>query len=670
MRRRIGFWLFLNLVLALASAVSNAQGMLAGIPPKPNVVFIVVDDLGWGDLKPYNSESLLDLPAIEGLAQEGMIFTDAHSPAAACAPSRYAIITGNYTWRGRDEWGTWRYYVQGSQVLSGQWTLGDVFQQAGYTTGIVGKYHLGGHVYRQTDGELASWDDDWSTLDFTRPLVDSAADHGFDFSFLNLLGLQLAPYAFFRNGYLHGNLSDIIFWESGQYGNSFIWTSGHGLSSWDTSEVQEQVLEQAEAFVRDSVSAVPSSPFFLYLPLVAIHEPHTPPPYLAGAPIQGTSGIGDKGDMVRTVDTVVGSLIQTLAEEGVLNETLIIFTSDNGALNPRYEVDAGHDGTGGLRGRKMTIFEGGHRVPLIVKWGDGTQEGSYINPGQVSEELISLQDMMATLSQIVGVDLPPDQANDSYNMISALFPTSAQVSNSRDGMLSLSDRDYDGLNLPVREYLYALRDGPWKLIVHFKQAEPTNTTALSLFNLDEDLAESIDLIDDPQHAGRVEGMLSAFNAIRASTRSAPLFELDWDQDGFVDADDNCPVVSNDQQDDDDDGIGNACDLLVASPGILPNGIMNIRYPYPHPEQALTASNGQPPFTWSLIDGSLPPGILLSTAGVLGGSPTETGTWNFTVQATDAAADTAKRDLLIMVETGRLFRGYHGPCGVCHSDVSF
>ena len=555
-------WLFVGTNQAISSVPKN-------LPQKPNIIFIMVDDLGWGDLKAFNPDSKLVVPSIDKLAAEGRVFYDAHSPAAACAPSRYTTITGNYTWRGQNEWGIWFYYGLGSQILPGQSTFGDILRQAGYRTGAIGKSHLGGDMYSLNTGELAKWNDPKSTLDFSRPIVDNLQDHGFDYSFLNLNGHARSPYAFFENSMLFGDVGDLIQWGAGQYGDSVIMVDGPGLSTWDTTEIEGVLLGKAIQFIQQSSRAVPKAPFFLYLPTAAIHHPHTPPIEIDGTPVRGESGIGDKGDMMRAVDVVVNRILTTLEEEGILNETLIILTSDNGALVPTYEINAGHDGSGGLRGRKTLIYEGGHRVPLIVKWGDGSQLGSYVPAGSSSDVLIGVQDFVAIFSQLAGVELTQDQARDSFNMTSALFADNEDEQLQRDHLLTISNRDFTGANLPRNEFYYALREGGWKLIVHYKQLEPDNVIPLSLYNLTNDLKETIDLIGDPLHANRVQEMVARFKELHAAFRTAPTFIFDLDGDAVADDVDNCKLKYNaNQLDTDGDNYGNACDADFNNDGIV------------------------------------------------------------------------------------------------------
>lgn len=554
------------ILLVYTSMLQAELSIPRNLPKKPNIVFFLVDDLGYGDLKAFNPDSKLVLPTIDRLANEGRIFTDAHSPAAACAPSRYSIITGNNSWRGRDEWGTWRYYGLGSQVLSEQWTLANILKRAGYNTAMIGKYHLGGNISSKTSNNLAFWKDDASTLDFSLPISDSANSIGFDFSFLNLSGVQAPPYSFFKNGSLVGNPADMMIWQPGEYGNSVIEVGGIGISTWDTSRIETILLEEAKQFILDNQRNTPQSPFFLYLPLPAIHSPHTPPTSIAGVSIPNLSGIGNKGDMVQVVDIFVREVLTTLESEGILDETLIIFTSDNGSLKPMYEQLAGHDASGGLRGSKTYIYEGGHRVPLIIKWGTGSSLNSFISPGTSSNALISIQDMFATIAQLVGIDLPINQAMDSVNMTPALFANTSIDQTKRNTLLTISNRDFSMARLPRGEFYYALRESEWKLIVHFKQTDPLNPTPLSLYNLSNDLYETTDLINDPVYANRVTTMLNDFISQRISSRTSPVFVLDIDADGIPDNIDNCKYDTNANQSDiDADQIGDICDAFPYNP---------------------------------------------------------------------------------------------------------
>ena len=364
-------------VLICASGVASAQ-------TRPNILFVVADDLGWGDLKAYNPSTPLETPTLEQLAANGMAFSDAHTSAAKCAPSRYSIMTGNYHWRGLKNWGQWNY-KGGSQILPGQLTLGNVLQQAGYRTAFLGKHHLGGNFYLKNSNSFASANAPEEDVDFARQFEDGPLASGFDYSFLALRGIQNSPYAFFEDDRLDGNANALIHWTVGNNGGTKINNEGIGLPSWNTSEVGPTLLEKVVEFIDThhaaNIASGTNQPFFLYYNTLAVHAPYKPPLFLHDARILGTSGISSRTDLIREIDEALGIIQTELDSRGLLEDTLIIFTSDNGAGRSDTEANRGHDALGGLRGEKGQIFEGGHRVPLIIKWGDGTNNGSMIQPG-------------------------------------------------------------------------------------------------------------------------------------------------------------------------------------------------------------------------------------------------------------------------------------------------
>ena len=182
---------------------------LTAAAQRPNILYVLTDDVGLGDIRSYNPDGKVTLPTIERLAQEGIRFTDAHTSTAKCAPSRYSIITGNYQWRGRKSWGQWNF-KGGSQILAGQQTLGDLLKRAGYATAFIGKYHLGAEFYERNSNEFVTQGSSESRIDFARPMVDGPGDHGFDHSYVALRGIQDDPYAFFSDGLLDGSVDDLI----------------------------------------------------------------------------------------------------------------------------------------------------------------------------------------------------------------------------------------------------------------------------------------------------------------------------------------------------------------------------------------------------------------------------------------------------------------------------
>jgi len=293
-----------RLLLCIAIVLVAGSPQFAAAQNQPNILFVLTDDVGWGDVRTYNPESQVSLPTIEALAAEGMHFTDAHTSAAKCAPSRYSIVSGNYQWRGKNNWGQWNY-KGGSQILPGQMTLGHILQQAGYRTAFIGKHHLGGEFFLKNSNNFVSGAALDSDVDFARPFQNGLLATGFDYSFVALRGIQDSPYAFFENDNLFGNANNLISWAQGDYGDTEIPKDGIGLPDWNTREVGPALLEKAVEFIdthdQTNMAAGTSEPFFLYYNTQAVHGPLKPPFTLRGTPILGTTGISDKTDLLREV---------------------------------------------------------------------------------------------------------------------------------------------------------------------------------------------------------------------------------------------------------------------------------------------------------------------------------------------------------------------------------
>lgn len=497
-----------SFALIVAGAAPVGAGVLP--PDNPNIILFVADDMGWGDSRVYNPNSKIAMPNLEQLANEGMRFTDAHTATAKCAPTRYTIVTGNYQWRGRYPWGQWGY-ISGSQILPDQWTIGDALTTKGYDTAFFGKMHLGGDFYEKESDNFATVESD---IDFSRKFANGPLDHGFQYSFLALRGIQDSPYAFFENDHLVGDPQQMLTWKPGKYGPSIIPTQGIGMPYWDSSVVGPELTNKAIAFIdahqRNNLSQGTNNPFFMYYASEAAHAPYTPPASFLGEPVQGESGLSSHADMIYELDVALGQLLSALEQRGLLNNTLVIFTSDNGGTVNKAELRAGHDSVGGLRGEKGQIWEGGHRVPLIVKWGDGTS-GSVIDINTTSRQLIGTHDLMATLASIVGVALPPEQACDSFDFLPVLLGTRDDANPVRNHLIMEAEAE-TAAHPPG---IFGYREGPWKLVFDMRQ------NAMGLYNLDADLAERRDLKNDPAQAGRIAQMVANFKTLRAASRTAP-----------------------------------------------------------------------------------------------------------------------------------------------------
>jgi arylsulfatase A-like enzyme len=489
----------------------------------PNIVFILADDVGYGDLGVYGGR--IATPNIDSLALDGVRFTDAHSPAALCAPSRFSLLTGSYPYRNGRPGGSWdinsssgftagaEHLVEGRHV-----TVGEILQRAGYTTGFIGKLHLGGDVF-DAAGQVIREKRRLNEMDFSRGVQDGINAHGFDYSFALQSGIQHEPYAFFENGRYWpidpsaaADNSSTTLYQNGLYsvgnnGVSEIVEAGEiparGDIAYDSSQVGPLLTRKAIDFIDDSLRRNEregrARPFALYFSSQAIHVPHTPPADFNGDPelldqaVGGTTG-GATSDMLRELDLQVGALLDKLDAEGVLDDTLIFLTSDNGALWPHATEhgDPGHDSNGLFRDYKASIYEGGHRVPFIARWGDGTVEGSRIPPGSSVDHTIVNHDWVATVYELTGQPMPEDQAMDSVSLLPLLL-----------------GRNDD----PVHEFvLYqagfaqrgAIREGGYVLLIdEFNEAT-------ELYDLESDPGQTRDLIATEEHRALVEHLRTRF----------------------------------------------------------------------------------------------------------------------------------------------------------------
>jgi arylsulfatase A-like enzyme len=517
---------FLALLFLAVHMCSNAAA------PRPNIIFIMADDVGWGDFQCYNPQGKIPSPAIDRLAREGMRFTDAHTPAALCAPTRYAVATGNYTWRGRQPGGTWGWNQQ-PQFLPGQKTVGHLLQEAGYRTALFGKLHFGG-VFEQTPA---------GKPDFSKPMKVGPVQWGFHDSHVLLGGHQAPPYCFFHNNRIDGDPAAVVPLKAGPLNGGAITAAGPGLPDWDSRKVGQTLVEQAIAFI----DRTKDQPFYIHFSTDGAHSPYTPPDDILGTPVKGASKITPKADMVHEVDVVTGKIVAALEQRGLLEKTLIIVTSDNGGIPNPQDREAGHDAVGGLRGSKSLIWEGGHRVPFIAFW-----KGK-IPAGNVRKQVIGTHDIVPTFVELAGGKPDPGQMLDSVSLAPVLLGSRGDDQPVREALLIQSSPGRDALTeakpatKPARKgqrlkpneqqaaanrawneaakkgagsgshgMAHALRQGPWKLVFDIANDKPA-----ALYQLDDDLSEKHNLIADPAHAGRVQRMEKLYREIRASKRSTP-----------------------------------------------------------------------------------------------------------------------------------------------------
>ncbi|MBT3479043.1 MAG: arylsulfatase [Candidatus Marinimicrobia bacterium] len=362
----------------------------------PNIVYILADDMGYGDVSALNENSKIQTKYIDQLAKEGISFTDAHSGSSVCTPTRYGILTGRYSWRSILKKGvTWSYDKH--VINPDRMTVASMLKSKGYKTGAVGKWHLG-----------LDWDKDESGIvNLKGPIKNGPNELGFEYFYGIAASLDIPPYVYIQNDYATATEIDTIekndgmgFWRRGPIGNDF-----------KHEDVLPQLTKKAISFINESAPS--DNPFFLYFPLPA---PHTP--ILPSNQFVGKSGTNAYGDFVLMVDDVVGQVMDALKDNGIEDNTLIIFTSDNGCspmANFKELDELGHNPSHVFRGHKADIFDGGHRIPFIVRWPEK------INHSQQSDETICLVDFMATCASIVDYEIADNSAEDSYNIMPALM---------------------------------------------------------------------------------------------------------------------------------------------------------------------------------------------------------------------------------------------------------
>jgi arylsulfatase A-like enzyme len=413
---------------------------LAGTRP-PNVVIILADDLGYGDVGANNPAAKIPTPHLDRLAREGFRSTDAHSPSAVCTPTRYALLTGRYAWRTRLQrhvlppWGA-------PLIAADRLTLPALLRARGYATAAIGKWHLGWE-WPTTDGKPPeSARNRLSNVDFTRAVGGGPTTRGFDYFF----GVDLPnmpPYCFIENDRTVGLPSVPDTGAAGGFNRP-----GPMVPGWELVNILPELTTRAERWIA-AHAAPEKKPFFLYVPLTSPHFPVVP-----SAEFQGRSRVGDYGDFVMETDATVGRILAALARAGVGENTLVIFTSDNGP-EVHHEVKPGayerirlhgHASMGELRGAKRDLWEGGHRVPFLARW------PGRIAAGTVSAEPINLVDLMATVAALVGAPLPPHAAEDSFDLSPLLL--------GRDHAQPLRPPQI----LHGGTGRFGLRDGPWMLI--------------------------------------------------------------------------------------------------------------------------------------------------------------------------------------------------------------
>ena len=436
--------------------------LVSAAPPLPNVVIIYADDMGYGDLAIQNPESKIPTPHLDKLALQGMRFTDGHSSSSICSPSRYAVLTGRYHWRKKasltNEMGE-------SAFSEERLTLPEMLREAGYATACIGKWHLGfGWTQNAKAGqEVDKKNPQADSIDWSLQAPAGPTANGFDYYFGDGTP-NFPPYGFVENDRMVV-APTIQVKEGGHY------KPGPSVAGWQFDQVMPNLTKKAVEWIEKQKGE--EKPFFLHFTWTSPHAPIVPV-----EPFLETSQAGPYGDYVVQSDWSAGQVLKALEDNGFSENTVVIFTSDNGPagqMQVRY-TRTGHNSAYGLRGMKIDIFEGGHRVPFIVRWPGITK------PGSVSDALVSQIDIMATLAKAIGYKLPSGQAEDSIDFMPILNQTQTKV---RDTII-------------YNNKVWGVRDGDWVFLEKVKEkAKDSYLEAIGCERFLEGKDVLFNLRDDP-----------------------------------------------------------------------------------------------------------------------------------------------------------------------------
>jgi len=485
---------------------------LARRTERPNIVFILADDLGYGDLSCYGATKVRT-PNIDKLAEQGVRFTDAHSPASVCTPTRYNLLTGRYAWR---TWASSSCVWSNDPMLIDpeRFTLPDLLKSQGYRTACVGKWHLG-------FGEpgMPGWDDVLGP-DYNRELRPGPCEVGFDY-FWGIPHVGQLPHVIIENHRVLGLTPDdpmrMLPDKRLGFEKNYIERPRLGLATalgveggksarYEHEELAMMLTDRAVKWIKAQSA---DQPFFLYFAHRNIHGPIRP-----NKRFRGKSSIGAYGDFLLELDWSVGELLNALDAKGLTDNTLVMFASDNGAIQTYREVVKsatikGHKINGPLRGQKTDVYEGGTRVPLLARWPGA------IRAGTESGSLVALTDLLATFADFFGVDLPADAGEDSFSFLGALL-------NKRPGQVVRRALVNDSF-----WNTYAIRKGDWKLILSQTSGgvasdkipyDPDKPPG-QLYHLGRDISESVNEYDN--HPEIVAALKKLLKTYQKSGRSAP-----------------------------------------------------------------------------------------------------------------------------------------------------
>jgi len=463
---------------------------------KPNIVYILCDDLGYGDVHCLNSEGKIATPNMDRLAKSGITFTDAHSSSAVCSPTRYGVLTGRYNWRSPLKNGVLNGYSP-RLIEEGRLTVPAFLKTQGYTTACIGKWHLGIDMPLKEGGIAKDYGDQWK-VDYTKPLKNGPLAVGFDSYFGISASLDMPPYVWIEND---------RFTKVPTVDKTWI-RKGPAADDFEAVDVLPTLTAKAVTYISDrAADAKKGKPFFLYLPLTSPHTPLVP-----SKEWQGKSGLNDYADFVMQTDDTVGQVLDAIRKAGIAGDTLVIMTSDNGC-SPKADfpelLKKGHNPSYKSRGLKADIFDGGHHVPFLAAC------PAKIKPGSVCDQTICLTDLFATVAAMLDQKLPDTAAEDSVSMLPAF-----------EGKVDQALRDtivHHSINGS-----FAIRQGPWKLALcpdsggwsaPLPGKNKLNLPAVQLYDLKNDVGEKNNVAD--AQTERVERLTQLLEKQVAEGRSTP-----------------------------------------------------------------------------------------------------------------------------------------------------
>lgn len=512
-----GLWRAVLATFLLLAAPAFAQAL-------PNIIILYADDLGYGDLSSYNSKAAYETPRLDRMAREGIRFTDAHSPATICSPSRYGLYSGQMVCRTGRRAQAFEGPGGPSYIKPGEMTIADMLKTKGYRTGVFGKWHVG-LTWLDKDGKkLGGGFENSLLIDYAKstPLIDGPNARGFDESFVTPNCPTTDPlYVYIENGMVPVPATERH--KSNELrnpGGKWRWDNDEGWKAKGYRFVDADLLffEKTMAFITEHRKKTPEQPFFVVLATQIAHAPVLPAPEF-----EGSTKAGARGDFVHELDVLTGRVLDALVSLGIDDNTLVLFNSDNGPETMHtvwMREDHDHDPAGGLRGMKRDGWEGGHRVPFLARW------PGRIPAGQVSTQLTNTTDIFATVASIVGYKLPAEVAVDSFDMLPVMLGMQKDSEPVRPQMLTQSFRSE-----------FELRAGTWKYLAHtgsggndygkgllHKYALPETAPEATgqLFDLAKDPGETKNLFfEDAAKRQELQALLTRLTA-KEGGRTAPV----------------------------------------------------------------------------------------------------------------------------------------------------